>query len=171
MRLCASWAWELASLVPPAALWHFWGASKRATHQRDAACVASPPLTPRSYLGRRHCLQPLCPYPRGWGPWQDWRWEPHRRARDPQPVHERSGSRGGVPAAGLANRHATIVEGQQRGQDRRPQAWVITERRDVLGEYQGFRDKSLPSNPSHQEFQLVPGQIGTWPALDPTDVV
>jgi hypothetical protein len=38
------------------------------------------------------------------------------------------------------------------------------------GEYQGFRDKSLPSNP-HQEFQLVPGQIGTRPALDPTDVV
>jgi hypothetical protein len=23
----------------------------------------------------------------------------------------------------------------------------------------------------HQEFQLVPGQIGTRPALDPTDVV
>jgi hypothetical protein len=77
----------------------------------------------------------------------------------------------GVPAAGLANRHAAVIEGRQCGQDRRPQAWVVTERRDILGEYQGFRDKSLPSNPSHQEFQLIPGQIGTPPTLDPTDVV
>jgi hypothetical protein len=23
---------------------------------------------PQSYLGRRHCLQPLCPCPRGWRP-------------------------------------------------------------------------------------------------------
>jgi hypothetical protein len=68
----------------------------------------------------------------------------------------------GVPAAGLANRHAAVVEGRQRGQDRRPQAWVITECRDVLGEYQGFRDKSLPSNPptrssSSSQDRLVPG--------------
>jgi hypothetical protein len=41
----------------------------------------------------------------------------------------------GVLAAGLANRHTAIIEGRQRGQDLRPQAWVITERRDVLGEY------------------------------------
>jgi hypothetical protein len=27
----------------------------------------------------------------------------------------------GVPAAGLANRHASLVEGRQRGQDCRPQ--------------------------------------------------
>jgi hypothetical protein len=27
-RLYASWAWELASLVPPTALWRFWGAPK-----------------------------------------------------------------------------------------------------------------------------------------------
>jgi hypothetical protein len=53
----------------------------------------------------------------------------------------------GVSAAGLVNRHATVIGGRQRGQDRRPQAQVITERRDGLGEYQGFRDKSLPSNP------------------------
>jgi hypothetical protein len=39
------------------------------------------------------------------------------------------------------------------------------------GEYQGLRDKSFPSNPSHQDCQLVPGQIGAWPALDPADVV
>jgi hypothetical protein len=30
----------------------------------------------------------------------------------------------GVPAAGLANRHAALVEGRQRGQDHRPQPWV-----------------------------------------------
>jgi hypothetical protein len=82
---------------------------------------------------------------------------------DPDPAE-------GVLAAGLANRHAAVVEGRQRGQDRHPQAWVITERRDVLGEYQGFRDKSLPSNPppgvpAHQRTDR------TRPALDPTDVV
>jgi hypothetical protein len=52
---------------------------------------------PRSYLGRRHCLKPLCPCPRGWGPRRDWCWEPHRWAGDLQPVHRRSGSRGGGP--------------------------------------------------------------------------
>jgi hypothetical protein len=36
-------------------------------------------------------------------------------------------------------------------------SWVIAECRDVLGEYQGLRDKSFPSNPSHQDCQLVPG--------------
>jgi hypothetical protein len=51
-----------------------------------------------------------------------------RCIRDPDPTE-------GVLAAGLANRHAAIIEGRQRGQDRRPQAWVIAERRDVLGEY------------------------------------
>jgi hypothetical protein len=62
--------------------------------------------------------------------------------RDPDPSK-------GVPVAGLANRHIAVIEGRQRGQDRRPQAWVIIERWDVLGEYQGFRDKSLPSNPPY----------------------
>jgi hypothetical protein len=123
------------------------GAPKQATRQRDAACVAYPPPTPRSCLGQRHCLQPLCPCPRGWGPWHDWRWEPHRRAGDPQPRHQRSGSRGRGPDrwSGEPPRHCH--RGSTIGQDRRPQPWVITERRDVLGEYQGFRDKSLPSNP------------------------
>jgi hypothetical protein len=40
----------------------------------------------------------------------------------------------GVPVTDLTNRHATLVEGRQRGQDRRPQPWVIAERRDALGE-------------------------------------
>jgi hypothetical protein len=48
--------------------------------------------------------------------------------------------------------------GQQRGQDRRPQTWVITEHRDVLGEYQGFRDKSLPNNP--------PPEVPARPRID-----
>jgi hypothetical protein len=86
-------------------------------------------------------------------------------------VHWRFVSSGGVPASGLANRHAAVVKGRHRGQDHRPQAWVIVERRDVLGEDQGLRDKSFPSNPSHQDCQLVPGQIGAQPALDHADVV
>jgi hypothetical protein len=65
MRLCAPWAWELASSAPPTVLCRFWGAPKRVTRQRDAACVASPPPTPWSYLWQRHYLQPLCPCPRG----------------------------------------------------------------------------------------------------------
>jgi hypothetical protein len=32
-----------------------------------------------------------------------------------------------------------------------------TECRGVLGEYQGFRDKGLTSNPLHREFQLLLG--------------
>jgi hypothetical protein len=47
----------------------------------------------------------------------------------------------GVLASGLANCHAAVVKGRQRGQDRRPQAWVVAERRDVLGECQGLRAK------------------------------
>ena len=52
---------------------------------------------PRNYLGRRHCLQPLCPYPKGWGPRQGWRWGLHRWAGDLQPVHQGSGSHEGGP--------------------------------------------------------------------------
>jgi hypothetical protein len=82
--------------------------------------------------------------------------------RDPDPAV-------GVPASGLANRHAAVVKGRQRGQDRRPQAWVVAD--PSLGEYQGLRDKSFPSNPSHQDCQLVLGQIGARPTLVPADVV
>jgi hypothetical protein len=39
----------------------------------------------------------------------------------------------GVPATGLANCQAALVEGRQRGQDRRPQPWIVAERRDALG--------------------------------------
>jgi hypothetical protein len=76
MRLYAPWAWELASAGASGE------APKRATCQRDAAGVASPPPTPRGHLGRRRCLQPLYRCPRGWGPRWDWRWGPHLRAGD-----------------------------------------------------------------------------------------
>jgi hypothetical protein len=88
---------------------------------------------------------------------------PSRCTRDPDPAE-------GVLAASLANRHAAVIEGRQRGQDRRPQAWVITERLDVLGSIKDSGTKVSLVTP-HQEFQLVLGQIGTQPALDPTDVV
>jgi hypothetical protein len=77
----------------------------------------------------------------------------------------------GVPTIGLANRHAALVEGRQCGQDRCTQPWVIAERKYVLGEDQGLRDKSFPSDPSHKDCQLVPRQVDARPALDPADVV
>jgi hypothetical protein len=40
----------------------------------------------------------------------------------------------GVPAAGLANHDAALVEGRQRGQIHRPQPCIVAERRDALGE-------------------------------------
>jgi hypothetical protein len=58
----------------------------------------------------------------------------------------------GVLAAGLANRHAALIEGRQRGEHCRAQPWIVAERRDVLGKYQGFEDKGLTSNPLHQGF-------------------
>jgi hypothetical protein len=65
-----------------------------------------------------------------------------RRIGDPDPTV-------GVPAAGLTNRHAALVEGRQRGQDCHPQPWVVAERRDALGEDQGLRDEGLTSNHLH----------------------
>jgi hypothetical protein len=87
-----------------------------------------------------HALAALCPCPRGGGPRRR-HWEP-RRGR-PEPRRQTRGSSQrigdpdpavGVPDAGLANRHAALVEGRQRGQNRRPQPWVVAERRDALGE-------------------------------------
>ena len=45
----------------------------------------------------------------------------------------------GVSTSSLADRHAALVEGRQRGQDRRPEPWVVAERRNALGEDQGQR--------------------------------
>jgi hypothetical protein len=55
----------------------------------------------------------------------------------------------GVPTASLANRHAALVEGRQRGQNHRPQPCVVAERRDALEEDKGLRDEQLTSNPLH----------------------
>jgi hypothetical protein len=115
-------------------------------------------------------LQPLCPCPRGGGRGGDAGSHASRlgasgrRIGDPDPAVR-------VLAAGLANCHAALVEGWQRGQDRRPQPWIVVERRDALGEDQGLKNEGLTSNPLHQDFQLVLGQVSPWSSLDPTDVV
>jgi hypothetical protein len=31
--------------------------------------------------------------------------------------------------------------------------------------------EGLTSNPLHQELQFLPGQVGAWPVMDPTEVV
>jgi hypothetical protein len=67
----------------------------------------------------------------------------------------------GVPAAGLANRHAAIVEGRQCGQDRRPQARGVVERRDVLESIRDLGTKVSPVIPptrssSSSHDRLVP---------------
>jgi hypothetical protein len=76
----------------------------------------------------------------------------------------------GVPVAGLTDRHTTLIKGRQSGQHRRPQPWIVAERQNALGRYQGFGDKSLTSDLLHQNFQLLPGQVSPKPALDPTNV-
>jgi hypothetical protein len=43
------------------------GGPKRTLRRRGATGVASLPPTPRCRLGRRSCLQPLCPCPKGGG--------------------------------------------------------------------------------------------------------
>jgi hypothetical protein len=148
------------------------GGPKQATRRRDAAGVASLPPTPPVPPGAEELLAGPLPLSMelgatagpalgaplaGWGP-------PSRYTRDLDPAE-------GVPTASLTNHHAALIEGPQRGQHRRSQPWIIIERRDVLGEYQGFRDKGLASNPLHQEFQLLPGQVGTRPTLDPADII
>jgi hypothetical protein len=107
--------------------------ARRSRRRLSSSDTLAPP-------GRRSCLQPLCPCPRGGG---------HgggagspgggagshagrlgasgRRVRVQDPTV-------GVSAAGLANRHAALVEGRQRGQNHRPQPCIIAERRDALGE-------------------------------------
>jgi hypothetical protein len=140
------------------------------TRWRGAADIASLPPTPRCHLGRRNRLHPFAlvqgagDHGGGARSHAGRLGASSRRIRDPDPAM-------GVPAAGLANRHAALVEGWQRGQDRRPQPWIVAERRGALVEDQGLRNEGLTSNPLHQDFQLVPGQVGPWPALDPVDVV
>ena len=68
----------------------------------------------------------------------------------------------GVPAAVLANHHAALVEGRQRGQDRRPQPWVVVERSDALGRIRDSGTKVCPVIPptrtaSSSQDRSVPG--------------
>jgi hypothetical protein len=121
------------------------GGPKQTICRCDAAGTASLPPIPRRRLGRRSCLQPLCPCPRGGG-------------RDGGVGSSSGGTRShagrlrasvqrigdldpavGVPATGLANRHATLIEGRQRGQNRRPQPYVVAECKDALGKDKGRR--------------------------------
>jgi hypothetical protein len=161
------WAWELASSVPPAALWRFWGSFEMSDPlaQRSLRCLSS--SDPRSYLGGGTAWSPFV-LVQGAGGHGGIRagshtgelGTPSRCIRDPDPME-------GVSASGLTNRHAAVVEGRQHGQDRRPQAWVITKRWDVLGEYQGFRDKSLPGNPparssSSSRTDRYPARAGSY---------
>jgi hypothetical protein len=140
---------------------------KQKTHRRDTVGVALLPPTSWRRPERRSYLQAPCPCPRNWGP-QEELWGPHLGTSewytgnmDP-PV--------GVPTVGLTNRHTTLIKGRQSGQHRRPQPWIVAEQRNALGRYQGFRDKSLNSDPLHHNFQLLPGQVSLRPTLDPTNV-
>jgi hypothetical protein len=125
---------------------------------------------PRCHLGWRRCFQPLYPCPRGWGP-QWGRWEPHRRAGDLQPVHLKSRSRSGGPG----RRSGEPPRRSRRGSAAWPRSSssALGRRRaqGCSGEDQGLRDESFPSDPSHQDCQLVLGQVGAWPTLDSADVV
>jgi hypothetical protein len=76
----------------------------------------------------------------------------------------------GVPAVGLMDRHTTLIKGRQSGQHHWPQPWIVAERQNPLGRYQSFGDKSLTSDPLHQNFQLLLGQVSPRPVLDPTNV-
>jgi hypothetical protein len=93
---------------------------RQATRQRDTASVASLPPTPGATRGGGATCSPftLVQRARGHGGSSGARTgglgTSGRYTGDLDPVV-------GVPATGLANRHAALVEGQQRGQDRRPQ--------------------------------------------------
>jgi hypothetical protein len=71
--------------------------------------------------------------PAGWG-------ASSRCIRDSDPMV-------GVPAAGLANHHTALVEGWQRGQDHRPQPWIVAENRGALGRIRDSRMKESPVIP------------------------
>jgi hypothetical protein len=79
---------------------------------------------------------------------------------DPDPAE-------GVPATGLVNRHAAVIEGRQRGQDHHPQAWVIAERRDVLGSIRDSGTKVSPvipppGVPAHPRTDRYPARAGSY---------
>jgi hypothetical protein len=104
---------------------------------------SDPPELP----GAEALLVAPLPLPKGLGPRWGWRWEPHQRAGDLQPVHRRSGSRGGGPD----HRSGEPPRRCHRGSaawPRSPSSGLGHRRaQGCLGEYQGFRDKSIPVIP------------------------
>jgi hypothetical protein len=119
---------------------------KQMTHRRGAAGVASLPSTPGATWGRGTACSPFALVQGaggrggGAGSHAGRLGASSRHIRDLDPMV-------GVPAASLANRHAALVEGRQRGQDRRPQPWVVTERRDALGRIRDSGTKDSPVIP------------------------
>jgi hypothetical protein len=112
-RPCASWAWELASSVSPVALWRFWGLQNK--RPVNATQPASPILLqpPGAAWGRGTACSPFALVQGagghgmiGAGSHTDGLGTPSRGIRDLDPAE-------GVPTAGLANRHATVIEGRQ----------------------------------------------------------
>jgi hypothetical protein len=120
MRLCAPWAWEPVSSAPTGGVETNDLSAQRSWSRLSSSDTPAPPRVEELLVA------PL-PLSRGGGRsggagsscggagshagrLRAFGW----RVGDPDPAM-------GVPAAGLANRHAALVEGQQRGQDRRPQ--------------------------------------------------
>jgi hypothetical protein len=139
------------------------GGPKQMIHRRGTAGVASLPPTPQRHLGRR-------PRRRRGKLWRG-RWEPHRQTGGLRPARRRSGSRGGGPGRRFGEPPRRSHRGSVAWSRSPPQPWIVAERRDALGEDQGLRNEGLTGNPLHQDFQLVPGQVGPRPALDSADVV
>jgi hypothetical protein len=169
--MCCLMAWSYQASSAPT------GGPKQTIRRRGAAGVASLPPTPRCRLGGGAACSPFALVQgaggRGGGAGSSGGGAgshvgclraSSRCIGDPDPAM-------GVSAAGLVNSDAALVEGQQRGQNRRPPPCVVAECRDALEEDKRLRDEGLTSNPLHQNLQLLPGQVGPWPVLDPADVV
>jgi hypothetical protein len=90
------------------------------TRQRGAAGVTSLPPTPGAIWGRGTACSPFAlvqgvgGHGGGAGSHTGRLGASSRRIGDPDPTV-------GVPAAGLTNHHAALIEGRQRGQHRRSQ--------------------------------------------------
>jgi hypothetical protein len=128
--------------------------ASRGVRDKRPIGVASLPPTLRCHMGRRNYLQPFAIVQGARG--RDGGAGSHSRGagRHDGGAGSHAGRLGasgrcigvldptvGVPAAGLVNRHAALIEGRQRGQDLRPQPWIVAERRDALGEDQRLKNE------------------------------